>query len=439
LLDRTGPKGYLCTMSPPRTLPALADSRGALQFSLALQYFVQGLPLGLFTIAVPAYLAEKGLGAAAIGGFLGLSFLPWTLKLLWAALLDRWTYLPMGRRRPWLLLAQAGMLISLAMMLSIRDPLAQIAFLTGLCVALNAFTSLQDLATDALAVELVPVADQSRANAIMWGSKTIGAATAAAGGAWLLERFGFGASVLALAVPVALALLVSLALRERACERFLPWSRGRAAEADLEIQPRRLADVGRALWRAAQTRTSLLVTSASFFYHVALGLIGAALPVFAVHELEWSALSFSRIVASSRLFAGVFVLLFAGMLVARWGRIRVLMAGGGLMLAAVSSIALFPSAWSLQPAMTVFLFTYKTLATLLIVVFLAVSMGLCWKAISAVQFALYTAVANLGLATGPLLLGTIQGELGYGAVFVFSAALCVAMLALVRRVTLEPI
>lgn len=425
-------------MSSPRTLPALADSRAHLYFALALQYFVQGLPLGFFTIAFPAYLAEKGLGAAAIGSFLGLSFLPWTLKIMWAALLDRWTYLPMGRRRPWLLLAQAGMLASLASMLAIRDPLAQIALLTGLCVVSNAFTSLQDLATDALAVELVPVADQSRANGIMWGSKTIGAAVAAAGGAWLLDGFGFGPAMVALVLPVTLALLVSLALRERACERLLPWTSGRTADAALQIQPRKLADVGRALWAAVLTRTSVLVTCASFLYHVALGLIGAALPVFAVHELEWSALSFSRIVASSRLFAGIFVLLFAGMLVARMGRMRLLTIGGTLMVVAVLSIALFPAVWTLQPAMTAFLFSYKVLATLLIVVFLAIAMGLCWKAISAVQFALYTAMANLGLAAGPLLLGTIQGRLGYGAVFVFSAALCMAMLVILRRVTLEP-
>jgi predicted MFS family arabinose efflux permease len=88
--------------------------------------------------------------------------------------------------------------------------------------------------------------------------------------------------------------------------------------------------------------------------------------------------------------------------------------------------------------MTALLFAYKALATLLIVVFLAVAMRLCWKSISALQFALYTGVANLGLATGPFLLAPIQSWLGYGMVFLLSAALCLAMIAILRQAVIEP-
>jgi PAT family beta-lactamase induction signal transducer AmpG len=425
-------------MTGPRTLPALDDSHAHLYFALALQYFVQGLPLGLFTIALPAYLAQAGLGPAAIGSFLGLSFLPWTLKLLWAGLLDRWTYLPMGRRRPWLLLAQTGMLASTAAMLPIDDPVARIGLLTGLCALLNVFASLQDLATDALAVELVPSTEQSRANGIMWGAKTIGAAVAAAGGAWLLVESGFRSAILVLAVLTGVGLLVSLALRERAGERLLPWTQGQSSSLALRIQPRGWLELGRALRVAVLTRTSVRVTSASFLYHVGLGLVAAALPVFAVHELGWSALSFSQLVASSRLFAGLFVFVFAGALVARLGQRRLLLLGGAMIVLAVASVAVFPGLWSMPPAMTALLFAYKALATLLIVVFLALAMGLCWKSISALQFALYTGVANLGLATGSFLLAPIQSWLGYDMVFLLAALLCLAMVAIVRQSVIEP-
>lgn len=424
-------------MTGPRSFPALEDSHAHLYHALVLQYFVQGLPLGLFTIAVPAYLAQAGLGAAAIGSFLGLSFLPWTLKLLWAGALDRWTYLPMGRRRPWLLLAQAGMLASTLAMLAIDDPVAGIDLLTALCALLNLFVALQDLATDALAVDLVPASEQSRANGLMWGAKTVGAAAAAAGGAWLLAGSGLQAALAPLAVLTALALLVSLAFRERQGERLLPWTEGSSSRLAEQVQPRQWRDVGNALRVAALTRTSLQVTSASFVYHVALGLMAAALPVFAVHDLGWSALGFSQLLASSRLFAGLFVLAFAGLLAAQLGPRTLLLAGGGLMVLTVGSFAAFPGLWSFTPAMTVLLFAYKALATLLIVVFMAVSMRLCWKAISALQFALYTGVGNLGLATGPLLFAPIQSGLGYGAVFLVSAALCLAMIAILRRTPIE--
>lgn len=436
-LDLVGARVYQWVMTGPRPFPALEDSRANLYLALTLQYFVQGLPLGLFTVALPAYLAQAGLGAAAIGSFLGLSFLPWTLKVLWAGALDRWTYLPMGRRRPWLLLAQTGMLASTLAMLAIDDPVSRIGLLTALCALLNLFVALQDLATDALAVDLVPAGEQSRANGMMWGAKTIGAAAAAAGGAWLLSGSGLHGALAPLAVLMALALLVSLALRERPGERLLPWTEGETSSQAERIQPRRWLDIGKALRSAALTRTSLRVTSASFLYHVALGLMAAALPVFAVHDLGWSALGFSQLVASSRLFAGLFVLACAGMLAARLGPRTLLLAGGALMVLAVAAFAAFPGLLSLPPAMTTLMFAYKALATLLIVVFMGVSMRLCSTSISALQFALYTGVGNLGLATGPFLLAPIQGWQGNGAVFLVSALLCLAMVAILRNTRIE--
>jgi len=71
-------------------------------------YFAQGIPYGLMNITVPAWLASQGVGAGQIASFLAVIILPWAFKLLSGPLMDRYQFLPMGRRRPWVLGAQPG-------------------------------------------------------------------------------------------------------------------------------------------------------------------------------------------------------------------------------------------------------------------------------------------------------------------------------------------
>ncbi|MEQ9452470.1 MAG: hypothetical protein RJQ07_12880 [Pseudomonadales bacterium] len=56
-----------------------------------LLYFAQGVPIGLWTIAIPSWLAVNGASAGEIGGFIGLVMLPWALfKLFYGVFMDRY-------------------------------------------------------------------------------------------------------------------------------------------------------------------------------------------------------------------------------------------------------------------------------------------------------------------------------------------------------------
>ncbi len=75
-------------------------------------YFAQGIPQGLLAIAIPAWLASQGVSAADIGSYLAVIVLPWAFKLVTGPLMDRYEFLPMGRRRPWVIGAQLGLSLS---------------------------------------------------------------------------------------------------------------------------------------------------------------------------------------------------------------------------------------------------------------------------------------------------------------------------------------
>ena len=79
----------------------------------SMMYFAQGIPYGLLSIAVPAWLASQGVSAADIGTYLAVVILPWAFKLVTGPLMDRYQFPSMGRRRPWVLGAQLGLTLSL--------------------------------------------------------------------------------------------------------------------------------------------------------------------------------------------------------------------------------------------------------------------------------------------------------------------------------------
>lgn len=125
---------------------SISENKSLRLFMLFTLYVGQGLPIGLFFYAIPAWMAESGASVAEIGSFSFIMALPWTLKLVNGFFLDRYVYLPMGRRRAWLLSAMLLMIIFL-LVLAVENPSPSEMFvLSGLalviafvCVSVLAF------------------------------------------------------------------------------------------------------------------------------------------------------------------------------------------------------------------------------------------------------------------------------------------------------------
>ena len=145
----------------------LTQSRYLRYFSFTILYVAQGFPFGLVTVALPAFLLERGTSPAAVGGFVGVAMLPWTFKWLAGPMMDRFTYLAMGRRRPWVLVAQLGLALTGLAFAFFPDGLDNLVTLTALCFVLNCFGAAQDVAVDGMAMDVLPEEEHGRANAFM--------------------------------------------------------------------------------------------------------------------------------------------------------------------------------------------------------------------------------------------------------------------------------
>src|SRR5215471_14441658 len=77
--------------------------------------FASGLPLALTAGTLQAWLTVVGVDLKTIGIFT-LVGLPYTVKFLWAPLMDRIVPPWLGRRRGWMLVTQLGVAMGLALM-----------------------------------------------------------------------------------------------------------------------------------------------------------------------------------------------------------------------------------------------------------------------------------------------------------------------------------
>ena len=103
----------------------LLDSSRIRYSTGAMMYFAQGIPRGLLSIAIPAWLASQDVSAGEIASYLAVVILPWVFKLVTGPLMDRFQYPAMGRRRPWVLGAQLGLTLSLLALMLVDDPASQ--------------------------------------------------------------------------------------------------------------------------------------------------------------------------------------------------------------------------------------------------------------------------------------------------------------------------
>ena len=104
----------------------LVESYRARVLTLCALYVAQGIPWGFITVTFVTFLAARGVGAGELALLLTLGTLPWSVKFLWGPIIDRYQIPTYGRRRPWILLAQTGMIILLIAMLFVPDPASNV-------------------------------------------------------------------------------------------------------------------------------------------------------------------------------------------------------------------------------------------------------------------------------------------------------------------------
>ncbi|AFZ30493.1 major facilitator superfamily MFS_1 [Gloeocapsa sp. PCC 7428] len=112
-----------------------------------------GLPLLLTSKTLQAWMTVEGVDLKSIGLF-SLVALPYSLKFLWAPILDRFALPFLGRRRGWLIALQIGLILAIAFM-GFQQPAQALQLLAINALFVAFFSATQDIAGDAYRADVL--------------------------------------------------------------------------------------------------------------------------------------------------------------------------------------------------------------------------------------------------------------------------------------------
>lgn len=154
-----------------------------------LMGFACGLPLLLTISVLQAWMKEEGVDLTVIG-MMSLVGLPYTLKFLWAPVLDRFTLPFLGRRRGWLLIVQVTLIFSISG-LGFSDPVKNPWMMAFAAFLVTFFSASQDTVVDAYRREDLPDEELGLGSSLYVNGYRVGMLLASGGGLIMADHMPF--------------------------------------------------------------------------------------------------------------------------------------------------------------------------------------------------------------------------------------------------------
>ncbi|GAA6615382.1 MFS transporter [Scytonema sp. NUACC26] len=180
---------------------------------LAALYTSQFIPTTFFIQTVPVFMRQQNMSLDAIG-FLGFLILPSALKFLWSPFIDRYRIRGLGHYRGWIICFQVLLVLVTfgCAFINIRENFNILIICMFLAFL---FSSSQDIATDALAVNLLEPQERGLGNAIQSGGNIFGAIVGGGGVLILLDRVGWRYSLIFMSLVMLFTLVPVLLYQEQ--------------------------------------------------------------------------------------------------------------------------------------------------------------------------------------------------------------------------------
>lgn len=386
--------------SAARERMVLTESRPLRLFSFFLLYFGQGLPVGISVIAIPVWLAANGAPDEHVALIAGTAYLPWSFKPIPAFLMDRYAYLPMGRRRLWLFASLLVMFAAFALAAAIAPGVEDIAVLWWITFLLGAGAATQDVAVDGLAVDLLPDREQGPASSFMFGGQTVGRAAAGAGAGTLLYYFGSQVAFLAFLPVIALLAIYVLALRERPGEKRFPWSEGAAAPENIERHVGDWLKILAVTFKSLFKRDSLVLVASAVLQRTAEGILIPLFPILATSVMLYNEANYSQTISSVDFVMALSAIAIGSAITLAIGPKRSAMAVFVIQAAMCAFIVLGRDYWTIGAVFVGLLALQSVCSTLSSITTNPLRMQLSDPRVAATQFTIYNSLSNFPVTFG---------------------------------------
>jgi PAT family beta-lactamase induction signal transducer AmpG len=433
-------------------LDALGAYRDRRVLAMLFLGFSAGLPFMLVFSTLSAWLREVGIERATIGmlSWVGIIY---SIKFFWAPVVDRLA-LPLlgrllGRRRSWMLLAQAGIAFGL-FRLAHTDPSVHLGVMAALALLVAFSSATQDISIDAWRIETAPQPMQGVMAAAYQLGYRIAIMVGSAGALWIAADFGWTAAYTAMAGCVGVGVLTTLliaepqpSVSERTIaqeQRVIDWLESRAHWPDFARQ------LGS--WFVGAVVCPLTDFLSRYGMSLAL-LILAFIASYRLTDFTMGVMAnpfyldigytLKEIAAVAKGFGVVMSILgtvLGGVAVAKLGTVRSLALGSILVIG--SNLLFMTLAWQADPGIAGLAMVVSAdnlamgVAGTALIAYLS---SLTSAAYTATQYALFSSMYAL---PGKLLMGTsgfVVDAIGYPWFFVYTSTLGLPALALLYLIT----
>ncbi len=363
-------------MKTPSFVQILANRRIAVMLPLG---FASGLPLALTAGTLQAWLTVVGLDLKTIGIFT-LVGLPYTLKFLWAPLMDRLVPPWLGRRRGWMVVMQVSVALGLAAM-AVTGPGQSPEILGILALAVAFLAASLDIVFDAYRTDVLLRPERGFGVAVWVNGYRCALLLASAGALLLADRIGWQMTYLLLAALV-LAGVVTILVSPEPSEPGAP--------------PASLAEAVGGPLKEFFTRPGVVgLLALIIFYKIGDAVAASLQTAFLIGGLGFS-VSEVGYVKGLGIGATLIGALAGGVAMAKLGMVRSLLLFG--LLQAVSNLGFMWLAWmgKSYAALTASILIENVTGGMGTVAFVALIMSLCDHRYTATQFALLSSLEALG-------------------------------------------
>ena len=411
----------------------MQESRAARFTTVCALYFAQGVPWFFIATALVTFLVDNdSMTDDQKLALVSMGMIPWIIgKLLLGPIIDRYQFKSMGRRRPWVLISQLGMMLTMAAFLLVDDPAEDLETLGLFFLIHNIFAALQDVSSDALAVDTLREEELPLANGLMFVAKGIGAMFAVLGLSRVLNDSGFQTALLVQIPLLFVVMLIPLFILERPGDKRFPWSESPSDSTQDESSDAMTFGEIVSGFRTAvgdkPARLALLLCTVMWIgggMGTGMGVIDFQWEFLFVEELNWESQDYLDTKGAPVFLMTMLGFLIGGVLGSKFGSRRTLTyaVGIGTLLTVVWSLS--RSMWTdtsfMTPAWLVWTLVWAIVGANL----LAFLMSLTTKDIGGTQFSIYMTLINVGAFTGnalsPQLLDLVGGS--YPNLFLAGAA-----------------
>jgi PAT family beta-lactamase induction signal transducer AmpG len=383
--------------------------------------FASGLPLALTGGTLQAWMTVAGVDLRTIGVF-ALVGLPYTMKFLWSPLMDRFVPPWMGRRRGWMFLTQAALLLLITAM-AFGDPKAA-PWALGATALLVAFASAsQDIVIDAYRTDVLREPERGLGAAVFVTGYRIAMLVSGALALIFSEQIGWRNTYLLMASLVAVGIATTVFGPEPEIRVTPPKSLQEAVVAPLKDFFSR---------RAAGALLLLIV-----LYKLGDAYAGTLTTAFLIRGVGFSPTEVGTINKGLGLVSLIFGAMFGGTLMVRLGLYRSLMIFG--ILQAVSNLSFMVLSWMGKSyAMLVITVAFENVCGGMgTAAFVALLMAMCDHRYTATQYALLSSLAALGRIFVAPTSGYVVESVGWAVFFLFTAITALPGLWMLWRYRLE--